>query len=168
MNGGVWWQKDRTGRGAAALSGWSQTAKAILLHPEVRMGLSELRAGSSMRGWKARVSVSNAERRSTICFSFHYNGWLSKAMSNLKWPSAQLLHRLQLFSFSALATNEQTDENRFLTNLFVCVPPGARGEDVDCSRAPRAARLSHVSSRPATRERQCLLRGPWLWHHSGP
>lgn len=64
--------------------------------------------------------------------------------------------------------------NGFLTFSFVCicvsvcVLPGARGEDVNCGGAPRAARLSNVPSRPATRERQRLLRGPGLRHHSRP
>lgn len=60
--------------------------------------------------------------------------------------------------------------NSLITLSFLCLCdlPGAGGEDVNCGWASCAACLSHVSPRPATRERQCLLWGPGLRHHPGP
>lgn len=45
---------------------------------------------------------------------------------------------------------------------------GVGGKNTDSGWAPCAARLSHVSRWATTRERQCLLWGPGLWHPPGP
>lgn len=96
MNGGVRWQKDRTGRGLLPYQAGARppnpfsTLKSEWVWANCRPAAA-CRAGC----WgKARVNVFNAEFRSAICFFFPYNSWLSQATLNLKGPFAQLLHRL--------------------------------------------------------------------------
>lgn len=79
------------------LFSWSQNGVLVNCRPAAARGAA--------RWGKARVSVSNPELRSTVCFLFPYNCWLSKDKFK-KRRFLQLLRRIQL-CFRYEWTNKQ-------------------------------------------------------------